>query len=134
MRAGDRVTGANPQHDENLRRLLYTLSELSTKPVYRDAADAELKWLLQNTASPFSQWDVIKDEPIAGDIGYFRPWMLWDRCFDLAPEPARKFAFALKDESDSPRQAGFRVRTWAVGDARTKDEQFLKSITATIDR
>ena len=59
---------------------------------------------------------------------------MWDRCFDLAPEPARKFAFALKDESDSPRQAGFRVRTWAVACARTKDEQFLKSITETLDR
>src|SRR5688572_5993829 len=31
---------ANPQHDQNLLRLLYTLTELSTKPPYRDAADA----------------------------------------------------------------------------------------------
>ena len=134
VRAGARVNGANPQHDENLLRLLYTLSELTLKPVYREAADAELKWFLENTASPFSRWEVIKDEPIASESGSFRPWVLWDRCFDLAPEPARKFVLGLKDESDSPRQAGFRIRTWAVAYARTKDEQFLKSITATLDR
>jgi hypothetical protein len=134
VRAGDRINGADPQHEQNLLRLLYTLSELSAKPAYREAADAELKWLLQNTESPFSRWDVIKDELIPGNAGFFRPWMLWDRCFDLAPEPARTFAFSLKDESDSPRHAGFRIRTWAVAYARTKDEQFLKSIAATLDR
>ena len=55
VREGDRVgaaggplTGANPQHDANLLRLLYTLSELSSKAKYREAADAELKWFLDN--------------------------------------------------------------------------------------
>jgi hypothetical protein len=33
VRAGDRVNGANPQHDETFLRLLYTLSELTLKPV-----------------------------------------------------------------------------------------------------
>src|SRR5437762_2471301 len=42
------LVGANPQHDENFLRLLYTLSELSGKPHYRAAADAELKWFLEN--------------------------------------------------------------------------------------
>jgi len=134
VQAHDRVNGANPEHDENLLRLLYTLSELTTKPVYREAADAEIKWLLENTGSPFSRRDLIQDEPIAGGGGSFRPWMLWDRCFDLAPEPARKFALTLKDQSDSARRAGFRMRTWAVAYARTKDEAFLKSITAMLDR
>src|SRR3954469_4517071 len=46
------LVGANPQHDENLLRLLSTLSELSGKPVYRDAADAELAWFLHNAPSP----------------------------------------------------------------------------------
>src|ERR1043165_6955338 len=47
IRESDRVgskdaplVGANLHHDENLLRLLYTLSELSGKPKYRDAADA----------------------------------------------------------------------------------------------
>jgi hypothetical protein len=33
VQAGDRVNGANPEHDENLLRCSYTLSELTTKPV-----------------------------------------------------------------------------------------------------
>jgi len=74
VRAGDRVNGTDPQHDENLLRLLYTLSELSSKPAYREAADAELKWLLQNTASPFSRWDATKDELIPGaDFSSYHP-------------------------------------------------------------
>lgn len=124
---------ANPQHDENLLRLLYTLSELTLKPVYRNAADAELKWLLQNAASPLATWDVMKDEPIAARADFFRPWMLWDRCFDLAPEPSKQFALALKTTSDTPREAGFKIRAWAVAHARTKDEQFLKVIAASLD-
>ena len=45
---GGPLTGCNLQHDENFLRLLYTLSELSSKPVYREAADGALKWFLQN--------------------------------------------------------------------------------------
>jgi hypothetical protein len=59
--------------------------------------------------------------------------MLWDRCFDLAPEPSKQFVLALKTTSDSPRDAGFKLRTWAVAHARTKDEQFLKMIAASLD-
>src|SRR5437867_1308348 len=78
IRAGDRVggrsgplIGANPQHDENLLRVLYTLSELSGKPNYLDAANLELKWFLEHTASPQTQllpwgehmsWDTLRDE------------------------------------------------------------------------
>src|SRR5262245_26483082 len=40
------LIGANLQHDENLLRLLYVLSDLSAKPKYRLAVDASLKWLL----------------------------------------------------------------------------------------
>jgi len=127
------LPAANPQHDENLLRLFYTLSELTTKPVYREAADAELKWLLQNAASPLAAWDVIKDEPIAAGTGFFRPWMLWDRCFDLAPEPSKRFALALNDRSDTPREAGIKLRTWAVAHARSKNEEFLEKIAASLD-
>jgi hypothetical protein len=167
------LTGANPQHDENLLRLLYMLSELSTKPKYREAADAELKWFLQNAASPATHllpwgeqmsWDVLKDEPIfadespAGTHEFFRPWLLWDRCFELAPEASKQFAVGLWEHqianhatgafdrragfakhspaagNDIPRHAGFYIRTWAVAYARTKDEQFLKAIEALLER
>ena len=167
------LSGANPQHDENLLRLLYLLSELSTKPKYREAAEAELKWFLQNAASPVTHllpwgahmsWDVVKDEPIFADDSltgsheFFRPWLLWDRCFELAPDASKQFALGLWEHQiadhatgafdrragfakhsaragdDLPRHAGFYVRTWAVAYARTKDEQFLKSIEVLLKR
>src|SRR5688572_6508487 len=42
---------ASLQHDQNLLRLFYTLSELSSRPKYRDAANAEVKWLLNCPSS-----------------------------------------------------------------------------------
>src|SRR5262245_14985371 len=83
VRESDRVgapdgplVGANPQHDENLLRLLYLLSELTTKPKYRDAANDALKWFLQNARSsatdllPWGEhmsWDVASDKFIAAN-------------------------------------------------------------------
>src|SRR3954452_25014115 len=67
------LIGANPQHDENLLRVLYTLSELSGKSVYRDAADAELAWFLHNAPSPVTHllpwgehmaWNTLADVPL----------------------------------------------------------------------
>ena len=166
------LTGANPQHDENLLRLLYTLSELTTKPKYREAADAGLKWFLQNAASPATHllpwgvhmsWDAVQDEPIFGDDStagsheFFRPWLLWDRCFELAPEASKRFALGLREHqtanlrmdgidrragfakrlvdsrNDLARNAGFYFRTWSVAYARTKDEQFLKPIQVLLE-
>ena len=165
--------GANLQHDENLLRLLYTLSELSSKPKYREAADAELKWILENARSPVTDllpwgehmsWDPINDRPVdsggadEGGHRFFRPWMLWDRCFALAPDASRKFALGLWEHQianhdtgafhrraayfkhltmegmDSPRDAGFFIRTWAAAYAHTKDEQFLRSIDVLLSR
>jgi hypothetical protein len=180
VREGDRagpsggpLTGANLQHDENLLRVLYTLSDLSTKPAYREAADAELKWFLDQARSPATQllpwgehlsWDTAKDEPAAADGAeggtheFFRPWLLWDRCFDLAPEGSARFALALwehqiadqttgafdrhagfarpaaRDGMDFARHAGFFIRTWAVAYARAKDERFLRAIETLLAR
>ena len=178
IREGDRVgvkdgplVGANLQHDENLLRLLSTLSELSSKPKYREAADAALKWSLENTTSaatgllPWGEhlsWNVLTDEPNwKGDNAqheFFRPWMLWDRCFQLAPNASRRFALGLWEHQiadhatgafdrhasfakhaphfgkDFARHAGFYVRTWAVAYSRTRDEQFLKAIEVLLTR
>ncbi|MBI2925533.1 MAG: hypothetical protein HYY24_07500 [Verrucomicrobia bacterium] len=180
VRPGDRVgspegplVGANPQHDENLLRLLYTLSELSGKPHYRAAADAGVKWFLENARStntdllPWGEhmsWDVVADRPLAangaeaGTHEFFRPWMLWERCFDLAPEASKRFALGLwqhqianhqtgafnrhagywsheaKDAMDFPRHAGFYIRTWAVAYARTQDERFRHAIDILLAR
>src|SRR5439155_3098960 len=66
----------NPHHDENLLRLLSTLTDLSSKPTYRAAADAELKGFVDNS------------EP--SKSAFFRPWMLWDRCFELSPAASKQ--------------------------------------------
>src|SRR6476659_4204470 len=59
IRRGDRpgrawtaMNGANPHLDENLLRILYTLSEITREPRYAKVADEELTWLFQNTMSP----------------------------------------------------------------------------------
>ena len=178
IREGDRVgvapeplVGANPQHDENLLRVLYTLSELSGQSGYRDAADAELKWFLRNAAStathllPWGEhmfWNVVADAPQPAAPRavheFFRPWLLWDRCFDLAPEASERFALGLwehqvadqtrgafnrhapywqhgpTDGMDFPRHAGFYIRTWAVAYDRTKNEEFSRAIDALLRR
>jgi len=164
IREGDRVgvkdgplVGANPQHDENLLRLLYALSELSAKPKYREGADGALRWFLQNAAPPpqnlpwglRGSWNVITDSaewkssegnnpPIRNP--FFRPWLLWDLGFDLAPQESSRFAVALWSEEALDRRslswsrhAGFCLRTWAVAYARTKDEKFLKEIELMLD-
>jgi hypothetical protein len=180
VREGDRVgpkggplTGANPQHDQNLLRVLYTVSELTGRPAYRDAANSALKWFLENAASsathllPWGEhmsWDAANDQPIAandnhpGTHEFFRPWLLWDRCFEAAPEASARFALGLwnhqiadhetgafdrhagyakheaRDGMDFPRHAGFYIRTWAVAYAHTKDPRFLHAIEVVLGR
>lgn len=182
VREGDRVgvapgplVGANPQHDENLLRVLYTLTGLSGKRDYADAADAEMKWFLENARSPATSllpwgehmsWNVLTDEPMPGrERGgpvavheFARPWMLWDRCFELSAEASHQFALGLwshqiadhstgafdrhaafyehgpRDGMDFPRHAGFCIRTWAVDYSHTKDPTMLSAIEALLGR
>lgn len=170
---GGRLTGANPQHDENFLRLLYTLTDLSRQSKYREAADAELKWFFQNAAAtnthllPWGEhmsWEVFADQPLSangdqlGTHEFFRPWLLWDRCFQLAPEASRNFALGLwehqianhetgafnrhagywqhatLDGMDFPRHAGFYIRTWASAYAYTRDRVFVTAIEALLKR
>lgn len=142
------LVGANPQHDENLLRLLYLLSELSAKPKYRDAANASLRWLLTN--APFAGNDGLPWGPVprgvAGDrpplivdlkeaSPFSRPWLLWERCFEAAPEASQRMTPSLlkpwpldpRDEGFQ-RQLGFQLRTWAAVYAQTKDERFVGAI------
>ena len=139
--------------DENLLRLLYALSELSGKPAYRDAAEAELRWLLRNSAArgatlaPWDEglaWDVVADKlvPTAGKenrtSAAARPWVLWDHCFELEPETSLRLAQGLlervPDGATDPRRAAYNVRAFAVAYQRTKDQTLLKSIEAELAR
>jgi hypothetical protein len=135
--------------------LLYLLSDLTTKPKYRQAVDAGLRWFFQNATLPDAgvppwgehrSWDVMTDKPTGGigpgygtDGGkFFRAWLLWDRCFELAPEGSRNFALSLQPANDSTksldRDAGICIRTWAAAYAHTRDEQFLKRMETLLER
>jgi hypothetical protein len=91
---------------QNDLRLFYTLSELSGRPNYKIAADAQVKLLLQNPAG-------MKEGS--------RPWMLWDRCFEINPDQAR----ALVEKSSS-------IRAFAAAYQHTKDEKFLKLLRSAM--
>lgn len=164
------LVGANPHHDENFLRVLYVLSGLSSKPKYAEAADAELKWFLEHAGSPTTHllawgehmyWNTQTDEPPKQPDAvheFARPWVLWDRCYQLAPDACQKFALGLwehqivnqkngafdrhatfwthgpRDNMDYPRHAGFYIRTWADAYAHTKDETFLQAIETLLNR
>jgi hypothetical protein len=165
------LTAANPQLDQNLLRLLYFLRGLSGEDRYPQAADQALEWFLVHTASPATglypwgrqaSWDVVTGAPSAQPTGltheFHRPWLLWNRCYELAPEESKRFALALwqshiaDPESgaldprvdlhkptprvglDSPRHVGFFIRTWAEAYAYTGDPVFLTAIDAVLGR
>ena len=166
-----RLTGANPHLDQNLLRVLYALSEITGEDRYRKVADHEVQWFLQNAQSPVTgllpwgehlSWDVMLDQPISSGTDYThefaRPWVLWDRSFELAPEASKKFALGLwnhqianhktgafdrhapynrhgpRDGRDFPRHAGFYIHTWAHAYKHTKDETFPRAIEAVLAR
>lgn len=148
---GGPLVGANPHHDENLLRLLYLLSDLTAKPKHRDAANAGLKWFLQNAKAPATDllpwgehqsWDVLADQPVAAQDNekvpreFFRPWLLWEHCFEVAPEDSKRVTLGLIKNvtADSPREAGFLIRAWATAYVRTKDDQFLAAIETLLQR
>lgn len=169
--AGGPLVGANPQLDENLLRLLYFLRGLSGEDRYPQAADNALKWFLRNTQSgntgllPWGEhlsWNVMSDDLASGHRQpvheFARPWLLWPRCFQLAPDACKRFALGLWgsqiadhktgafnrharfDKSapvagmDFPRHAGFYIRTWAEAYAFTKDQTFLTAIDVLLRR
>ena len=145
VREGDRVGGAggplfgaNPQHDENLLRVLYTLTGLSGKRDYADAANAELKWFLENTRSPVTNllpwgehmsWNVMTDETIpsrasgnsAARHEFARPWMLWDRCLELSPEASHQFALGLWEHQVADHKTGAFDRHAAFYEHQPRD-------------
>ena len=142
-------TAANPQHDQNLFRLLYTLSELSSRPKYRDAANVELKWLLTTESSNAVQlltrhdasWDVVRDKMAIDretlffkkEPAWYRPWMLWEQCFAIDPEASARVTTELveqKPKAAGKRETGFYVRTYAAAYRYTTNSQYLKALEA----
>lgn len=169
IRGSDRVlTGANPMHDQNLYQILYALSDITGNKSYAQEADKALKYFFKNCQSPATGlmawgehlgWDFQKDNIISAKPPheFFRPWILWDRTWKLAPDAAGKFAKGLWDhqiqnkktgefsrhanwqkhgpygDNEYPRHGGFYIKTWSEAYKRTKDPVYLKAINSLID-
>jgi hypothetical protein len=126
IRRGDRaglpwrkLVGANPQLDQNLLRVLYTLSEITGDERYRKVADHELQWFFKNTQSkvtgllPWGEhmsWNVLLDVPISSGTEltheFARPWVLWEKSFALAPEASKRFALGLWNHQIANKKTG----------------------------
>ncbi|MBE7540349.1 MAG: hypothetical protein HS122_18295 [Opitutaceae bacterium] len=174
MRDGDRTfSGANPMHDQNLYQILYTLTGLTGQPRYAQAADEALKWFFEHCQSSrglmawgeHQGWNFYTESSTApkGPHEFFRPWVLWGRSYQLAPEACRRFATGLWEHqiadhekglysrhampiwetdlkiksshagAEFPRHGGFYIATWAEAYFRTKDPQMLKAVKVVLD-
>ena len=166
-----RLVGANPQLDQNLLQVLYSLSEITGDLHYSEVADHELEWFFKNTQSPVTgllpwgehmSWHVMLDKAISSGTDFThefaRPWVLWDKSFELAPEASKRFALGLWnhqianhktggfdrhapydrhgpiDGKDFARHGGFYIQTWAYAYKHTKDKTFLRAIEAVLAR
>ena len=106
-------------------------------------------------------WDFSTEKIIEKEAGtlheFARPWLLWDRSFELAPGPCRDFALGLWNHqiadqekclysrharydahgpmtgSEYPRHGGFYIATWAAAYEHTNDPVFLTAIERMVD-
>jgi len=161
IRQGDRAYGANPHHDLNLYQVLYALSQVTGNKKYAREADRALKWFFENCQSPATKlfawgehlhWDVEAEACKGRDIHeFYRPWVLWERSFEIAPKACEDFAKGLWDHQvynhlgdfnrhakwsehgpgrrcNISRHAGFYIATWGYAYKVTKNPVFLKAI------
>ena len=169
IRGGDRATtGANPMHDENLYQVLYALTEITGDEKYAREADRALEWFFNHCQSPATGlmtwgehigWDFYTDKMRGKDTKheFFRPWILWDKCWKLTPDAAEQFAKGLwihqisnhetgnfsrhatwskhgpgvRDEY--PRHGGFYIMTWAKAYRETQDPIYPKAVETLVD-
>ena len=171
IRSHDRMlTGANPMHDQNLYQILYALTELTGNERYAEEADLTLKWFFEQCQSEQTGlmawgehigWDFNTETTIEKrqrhNHEFYRPWIFWDKCFDLSPQPCVDFAsglwyhqihdrktgefsrHALYDrhgtgtQNQYPRHGGFFIATWAKAYEKTGDTVYLKAIEVIHD-
>lgn len=168
MREYDRITtGANPMTDQNLYQVFYALSQITGDQKYREEADRALSYFFQHAQSPVTGllawgehmgWDFKTEGPIRDMHEYFRPWVLWELSYRLAPETCLGLARGLWDHQihdqktgnfsrhggwskhetrpdwDFPRHAGFYIATWAEAYRRSKDPVFAQAIETLVTR
>lgn len=168
IRAHDRIlTGGNVQHQQNLYQILYALSEWTGDSTYKREADQSLKWFFERCQSPVTGlmawgehlgWDFHSEQIVRDSYHeFFRPWVLWDKSFELAPGVCTDFALGLWNHQiydqktgefsrhakwsehapgtkrQFPRHGGFYIRTWAEAYYLTGDEIFLEAIKVLCD-
>ncbi len=167
IRPHDRMpTGANSQHHQNLYQVLYALTEVTGEPRYAEAADAALAWFFrhcQSEATGLFAWgehigrDFLTEKPTGNTHEYFRPWVLWERSYALAPQACERFARGVWEhqigdpstgnfsrharydrhgpgkDSQYPRHGGFYIGTWAAAYEHTGDPVFLTAIETLVD-
>ncbi len=171
IRSHDRMLGgANPQHVLNAYQVMYALRQITGNETYAEEADRSLAYFLTNCQSPatglfywgeHAGWDLRRDAPLqkrAGKIHeFFRPWILWERSWKLAPDASRRFAIGLwkhqisnhqngnfsrhaKIPEHGPgtgapyaRHGGFYIETWAHAYEKTGRKQFLRAIRTVLN-
>src|SRR5262249_1655201 len=129
IRINDRMlTGGNPQHCEDFYQVLYALSDVTGQPKYGSIADRSLEWFFKHCQSSetgllylgeHSGWDFLADARItiskSGNMHeFYRPWVFWDRCWELAPDQCRKFALGLWEHQIADHQTGDYSRHAAI--------------------
>ena len=127
VRKDDRsLTGANPQVDKDLYRILYRLTKLTGETHYALEADDALAFFYSHGQSPNTglmawgehlYWDFEK-EKVAGEKGVHEMkgvWPFWDQCYSSAPDVCWKFAIGLWDHQIADKQTGdfSRHADWA---------------------
>lgn len=135
IREGDRALfGGNPMHDECFYMLLYELTPITGDRRYKDAADAALEYFLTRAQSPATglfAWGEhmyldFRTETMGGrDIHeFYRPWILFDESYALAPEPMNRFARGLWYHQVGDLEHGYfsRHATWSAPKADTGNE------------
>jgi len=179
IRNRDRIfKGANPHHDEDLYQVLYALAKITGDIDYSREADKTIKWFMQRCQSPATGllawgehmgWDFhtetiirhgglhnagILRECITHEFG--RPWVLWEKSFDLAPTACERFARGLWEhqihdhktgnfsrhavytehrtfpDSEFPRHGGFYIAAWAEAYKRTKKPVFAQALDTLV--
>ena len=164
---------ANIHHDMNLYQMFYALTSITGDAKYAQEADRVIGYFLKHCQEPkygffcwgeHLGWDVLKNAPggfFADDPGnsmiheFYRPWIFWDKSWDMAPDACHRFAQAIwrhqinheggkisfsrhamiakgdnpsRRGMDFPRHGGFYIATWAADYQHTKDVEILEAI------
>ncbi len=167
---------ANPHYDENLLQILYALATVTGEARYAAEADRMIEYFMKHcqderygffTWGEHIGWDLTtealggfpKEKPDYAVHEFWRPWIYWDKSFQLAPANCHRFAQALwkyqldwtkpgigwsrhaqvlserpsRRGYEFPRHGGCYIATWAHAYKHTQDLEMLTAIEAVVD-